>query len=164
MNQVNTILDSKALIFKAGQDVYGIYINQIVSIERIQTITPYPNRPEHVLGVTSIRDMVIPMIHFSSALTGNPKSISDSMRIILVNVKDKVVGIVVDSASDVIEIDRQKINHNAFMGSEERAYLLGVLEHGADLVILLDIEKLLENVTNLNELREMVESFKEEKV
>ena len=57
-----TIEDFKALIFKIGQEEYGVNISQVVSIERIAPITTFPNRPRHVLGVITIRNVVMPVV------------------------------------------------------------------------------------------------------
>lgn len=153
--------DSKVLIFKLGQIEYGVHISQVVSIERMQaiSITPYPNRPPHVLGVSSLRSVVTPIVDIRAALTGESLQQTDITRIIIVNVYDKEIGLVVDAATDVLELPPETIDYTNLLESKDASYLLGVAKLENRLVILLDIEKLLDDTTNLDELKQMVESF-----
>ncbi|KLT19797.1 chemotaxis protein CheW [Neobacillus vireti] len=154
MDQIN-FQDFKALIFKVGQEEYGVHINQVVSIERMQTITPYPNRQPHVLGVTSIREVVTPIVDVRTALTGETIKPTDDMRIIIVQVGEKEIGLVVDSATDVLDIASDTIQQPNLLEEKNVSYLKGIAKQGNRLLILLDIEKLLQDTTNLDELKEI---------
>ncbi|MGG1401142.1 chemotaxis protein CheW [Bacillus salipaludis] len=149
------IQDLKILIFKVGQEEFGVQISQVISIERMQTITPYPNRPPHVLGVTTIRDVVTPVVDLRSALIGEVLSPTDEARLIVVQVYDKAIGLVVDAATDVMDIAHETIQHPTLMESKNVSYLKGVSMLDDRLVILLDIEKLLDDTSNLDELKEL---------
>ncbi|MCL6571015.1 MAG: chemotaxis protein CheW [Bacillus sp. (in: Bacteria)] len=154
--------DLKNLIFKVGQEEYGIHISQVVSIERMQTITPYPNRSPHVLGVTSIRNIVMPVVDLSAALTGESLKATDATRIIIVQTLEQVIGLVVDAATDVLDIAQDTIQHPNLLETKDVSYLLGISKLDHRLLILLDIEKLLEDTTNLDELKEIKKSFETE--
>jgi purine-binding chemotaxis protein CheW len=147
--------DNKTLIFKVGQEEYGVQISQVVSIERMQEITPYPNRPRHVLGLTSIRDIVTPVVDLRDALKGGGIQETDSARIIIVQVQDKEIGLVVDAATDVLDISLDTIQQPNLLGTKKASYLTGISKLDERLIILLDIEKLLEDTTNIDELNEI---------
>ncbi|MGX6441653.1 chemotaxis protein CheW [Neobacillus sp. K501] len=147
--------ENKTLIFKVGQEEFGVQINQVVSIERMQEITPFPNRPRHVLGVTSIRNIVTPVVDLREALKGGVFQKKDSARIIIVQVQDKEVGLVVDAATDVLDISADTIQQPNLLGTRNASYLTGISKLDERLIILLDIEKLLEDTTNIDELNEI---------
>ncbi|CRK80934.1 chemotaxis protein CheW [Neobacillus massiliamazoniensis] len=153
------IEDFKVLIFKVGREEYGVNIDQVVSIERMQDITPYPNRLPHVLGVTSIRNAVTPVVDLRSALTGKSLEPSDSLRIMIVQVYEKEIGLVVDAATDVLDITPDTIQHPKLLEEKDVSYLKGISQLEHRLVILLDIEKLLEDTTNLDELKEIKDTL-----
>ncbi|NEX78071.1 purine-binding chemotaxis protein CheW [Bacillus thermocopriae] len=153
--------DFKALIFKVGEEEYGVHINQVISIERMQEITSYPNRPAHVLGVTVMREVVTPLVDLRSALMGEALVPSDSCRIILVQVEDKQIGLIVDAATDVLDIKLDTIQHPNLLDSKDVSYLKGISKMDDRLIILLDIEKLLEKTTNIDELKEIKEVFQD---
>ncbi|MDF2557327.1 MAG: CheW protein [Bacillales bacterium] len=149
------IKDYKALIFKIAQEEYGIDITQVVSIERMQAITSYPNRPAHVLGVTTIREIVTPVIDLRSALTGLSFNNTDDTRMIIVQVKDKEIGLIVDDATDVTDISLDTIQYPKLFEAKNVSYLNGISKLDDRVIILLDIEKLLEDITNLDELKDL---------
>ncbi|WP_251554545.1 chemotaxis protein CheW [Neobacillus muris] len=151
--------DYKMLIFKVGQEEYGVNINQVVSIERMQPITSYPKRAPHVLGVTTVRDVVTPVVDLRAALTGVELQPTDDTRIVIVQVENKTVGLVVDAATDVLNIPADTIQQPNLLQTREISYLIGISKLGERLLILLEIEKLLEDTTNLDELKEMTEAL-----
>lgn len=151
--------DLKTLVFRVGQEHYGIRINQVVSIERMQNITPYPNRPPYVLGVTTVREAVIPVVDLRSALTGESYQHGDSSRIIIVLVYGNPIGLLVDAATDVLDIPADIIQTPNLLETREVTYLRGIAKQEERLLILLDIEKLLEDTTNLDDLKEIKNSL-----
>lgn len=155
MEEKSRFQDLKTLIFKVDQEEFGIHISQVVSIERMQIITPYPNRPPHVLGVTTLRNVVTPVVDLRSALTGESLEPIDTTRIIVVQVYDYPIGLVVDAATDVLDIAPETIQHPNLLETKDVSYLKGISKLESRLVILLDIEKLLEDTTNLDELKEI---------
>ncbi|MDR7235681.1 chemotaxis protein CheW [Neobacillus drentensis] len=155
----NKFQEFKALIFKVGNEEYGVHIKQVVSIERMQAITPYPNRPPHVLGVTTVRDVVTPVVDVRTALTGESLKPTDDMRIIIVQVYEKEIGLVVDAATDVLDIAPDTIQYPNLLEVKDVSYLKGISKLDQRLIILLDIEKLLEDTTNLDELKEIKDEF-----
>lgn len=158
--ETKTILEElKTLIFKVGNEEYGVHISQVVSIERMQSITPYPNRPPHVLGVTTIRNVVTPVVDLRAALTGVHTTPDDSTRIIIVQARDREIGIVVDAATDVLDIPKDTIQHPNLLETKQASYLKGISKLEERLLILLDIEELLEDTTNLDELKDLKDSL-----
>ena len=158
---IDIFSDYKVLVFKVGQEEFGLHISQIVSIERMQgiNISSYPNRQPHVLGFSSIRNVVTPIVDLRSALNGNSLNHTEGSRILVVKVSDKEIGLVVDHATDVLDITEETIQYPNLMESKAASYLKGVVKLENRFVILLDIEKLLEDTTNLDELKHILEKF-----
>ena len=125
----------------------------------MQKITPYPNRQPHVLGVTTIRNVVTPIVDLRTALIGESVDPDDGTRMIIVQVEQKEIGLVVDSATDVIDIARDTIQHPNLMETKNVSFLEGVSKLDTRLIILLDIEKLLVDTTNLDDLRSMKDAL-----
>lgn len=159
----DTLQDLKTLVFKVGQEEYGVNISQVVSIERMQDITPYPNRPPHVLGVTTVRNVVTPVVDLRGALTGQTMHPTDATRIIIVQTVDQAIGLVVDAATDVLDIPSDTVQHPNLLETKRDSYLKGISKLDHRLIILLDIEMLLEDTTKLDELKEMKDAFEVER-
>lgn len=149
------IQENKVLVFKVGQEEYGVHISQVVSIERMMEIKTYPNRPAHVLGVITVRNVVIPVVDMRAALAEGAFSPSDAARTVIFQAADQEVGLVVDAATDVIDIPSDTIQRPNLLAEKDISYIKGVSKLNERLIILLDIEKLLEKTTNLAELKEI---------
>ena len=145
----------KTLVLKVGVEEYGVPISQVVSIERMQEINPYPNRPAHVLGVTTIRGKITPVVDMKSALNGMLLEPKDSARLIVVTAGDMEVGLAADAATDVIEIDLASIQQPHLLESKKAGYLKGMADIGGRLIILMDAEELLEDTANLDDLKDV---------
>jgi purine-binding chemotaxis protein CheW len=74
-------------------------------------------------------------------------------------VYDKEIGIIVDAATDVLDLPAESVEQTNILETNNVSYLLGISRFDNRIVILLDIEKLLENTTNLDDLRDMIQSF-----
>ncbi|MGJ7909831.1 chemotaxis protein CheW [Neobacillus sp. LXY-1] len=147
--------DFKALVFKIGQEEYAVHINQVISIERMQEMTPYPNRLPHVVGVATIREVVTPIVDLRAALTGIKTDLLDEARIIVVQVEGNEVGLIVDAATDVLDIPSETVQHPNLLETRDVSYLIGISKLADRLLILLDINKLLNETTNLEELNQI---------
>lgn len=152
MNDQSITQDFKVLIFKIAQEEYGIDINQVVSIEKMLEITPYPNRPANVIGVATVREIVTPVVDLRATLTGHSYMTTDDTRMIIVQVADKEIGLVVDDATDVIDIHSETIQYPKLFETKNVSYLNGISKLDNRVIILLDIEKLLEDMTSLEDL------------
>ncbi|WP_042355990.1 chemotaxis protein CheW [Bacillus rubiinfantis] len=145
----------KVLVFRIGEEEYGIQIQQVISIERMEEIRTYPNRPAHVLGVMTVREVITPVVDMRAALSEGTFVPSDTSRTIVVQVNGQEVGLVVDAATDVLTIPEDTIQRPRLMADKDISYLNGVSKLDNRLIILLDIERLLEKTTNLDELKEI---------
>lgn len=90
--------------FQLGREEYGIEISSVQEIIRATDITPVPGAPSHVRGVINLRGKIIPVVDLRSRF-GLPRAeSSDAQRIVVVELRDKRIGMLVDSVSQVIKI------------------------------------------------------------
>lgn len=138
-------IENKYVIFKLGMEYYGIPIKNVLSIERISKITRIPNLPKYVLGLINLRGDVVPVIDLKLKLGFNSNEIDDNMRIIIVKEDEILVGLLVDSSSEVLEISPDDIDRPPSSDSNELlGYMEGIGKTLSKMVILLNVQKLLE--------------------
>ncbi|WP_078543898.1 chemotaxis protein CheW [Litchfieldia alkalitelluris] len=135
---------TKVIVFKVGNEEYVIDIFKVQSIERMQDVTAIPNSSPALIGVTNIRGEVLPLFDLHKILTLKEVENTDNTRIILVESQGKTLGVVVDEASEVLEISHDIIQQPSFTVSED-SFIKGVATLEARMLIVLDIEKLLSN-------------------
>lgn len=154
MNRVEqeTIEEVKVIIFRLKDEEYGVDVNQVKSIERMERITRVPNTPPFVKGVINLRGVVIPIIDLRNRFGIELLEYNDSTRIVIVNVDDVEVGLIVDAANDVIDIPINAIEPPPkVVGGVESKYLRGVAKLSNRLLILLNLDKVL----NPDEVKEL---------
>lgn len=126
--------------FRVGSEEYGVDISQIQEIIRMVEITRIPRTPEFMDGVINLRGQLIPIVDLRTRF-GMPRiEPTKSARIIVTDIGSKRVGIVVDSASEVLNIPLEAIEEAPEMIAGIGAdFLQGVGKVGDRLVILLDL-------------------------
>ncbi|WP_261132865.1 chemotaxis protein CheW [Bacillus sp. Marseille-Q3570] len=149
--------EMKAIVFQLLDEEYGVDVHQVRSIERIQEITRVPRTPSFVKGVINLRGIVTPIIDLRSRFDLEETSYTEDTRIIIVNANDLEVGMIVDSANDVIDVPADTVEPAPkVVGGIEAEYLDGVAKLEKRLLILLNLEKVLnpEEIIALRQFKE----------
>jgi purine-binding chemotaxis protein CheW len=146
----------KAVIFRMGAEEFGLHIDQVLSIERMQPITAVPKMSEHVKGVINLRGVVTPIVDFRKALLQREVQENESTRIIIVSIDGNPIGLVVDAATDVIDIPSDSIQKPTLVEDHEVPFLLGIAKLHDRILILIDINNLLQDITSIDELKKLI--------
>ncbi len=134
------------VIFKLSDESYGISIKYVETIERLAEITRVPNVPHYINGVMNLRGKVIPVIGLRKKFQLEHAPTTDDSRIIVLSVDEVNVGILVDSCSEVITLDKEQVDKTYdLMDSLKDDYIEGIGKFGERIIIILDIPKLLIN-------------------
>ena len=136
--------DCQLVGFRIGEETYGVQIGSVREIVRVPEITMVPNAPEMIEGVINLRGKIIPVMdlrkRFGSAATQSDKK----NRILVVELENRLLGLIVSSASEVLKIPPSEIEPpGAVFAEGESSYVTGVGKLKGRLVILLDIARLL---------------------
>ncbi|HDI79277.1 MAG TPA: purine-binding chemotaxis protein CheW [Desulfobacteraceae bacterium] len=139
----------KYLTFRLGEEEYGIGILKIKEIIGMMPITPVPRTPEFVKGVINLRGKVIPVVDLRSRFDMEEIDYNERTCIIVVEVQAEerqkiIMGIVVDSVSEVLNIKDEEIEDTPdFGGTLDTRYILGLAKVDGGVKILLDIDSVL---------------------
>jgi purine-binding chemotaxis protein CheW len=146
----------KVIIFQLDNEHYGVSLQQIRSIERVPETTSVPGTPNFIKGVINLRGIITPIIDLKERLNISGAENTDSTRVLIVQVGTSQVGLLVDAATEVLDIDSTKIEpaSNIVTGAN-RGYLQGVAKLPDKLLILLDLENVL-SLEEINEIQEVV--------
>lgn len=135
----------KVIVFTLGLNEYGVEVEKIKTIERIPPITRVPKAPVFVKGVINLRGVVIPVIDLRGRFGFPESEYTSNSRIIIAAVGDVEVGLIVDSANDVIDIDSDHVDDPPeTAGGIKAKYLQGIAKVGGNrLIVLLNLQKVL---------------------
>ena|SRR5690554_4241964 len=140
----------KLIVFQLKDKEYAIPVNQVASIEKVDHITRVPGVTDYVKGVINLRGVVTPIIDLRLRFAIEEQAYNDSTRVIIVALNGMEVGLIVDTANDVIDICPDSIEPQPeVVGVVGADYISGVVKVEHRLLILLDLEKVL----NPNEVK-----------
>jgi purine-binding chemotaxis protein CheW len=131
------------LTFTLEDEEYGIEILRVQEIKGFSKIRPIPNAPAYIKGVMNLRGTVVPVVDLRSRFGMREAEYNQFTVIIVVSVGAKVVGLVVDAVSDVLNIRKDQIEESPEMGDGlDNSFFRGMGKVGDKLVLLLNIDKL----------------------
>ena len=137
------------LTFRLGSEEYGIDILKVQEIRSYEPPTKIANSPAYLKGVVNLRGVIVPIVDlrvkFNCVRDDGQADIDSFTVVIVLNVKGRVVGAVVDSVSDVMQLAEQMIQPAPEMSATivDTTYITGIANVNERLLILMDIESLM---------------------
>jgi purine-binding chemotaxis protein CheW len=136
--------EEQLIVFRLANEAYGVDIGQVQGIERIQRITRVPHTPAFVEGVINLRGQVTPVLTLRTRFGLEPAEHTKETRIVVVRMGDAWVGLVVDAVEGVLRISSEQVEPpSELVTSVESEYLRGIAKVEDNLLILLDLQKIL---------------------
>ena len=132
------------LAFKLGNEEYGIDILKVQEIRGYEAVTRIASAPEFIKGVINLRGIIIPVVDMRIKFQLGTPVYDQFTVVIILNVGGRVVGMVVDSVSDVTTLTREQIRPAPEMGSSfDAQVLMGLGTIDERMLILIDIDRLM---------------------
>ncbi len=132
------------MVFKLGNESYGVDIAAVREVIRIQAITAIPRTPDFVRGVTNLRGKVTPVMDLAVRLGLISRGETRDSRIIVVIIGGREAGMIVDEVTEVLRIEDSAVQPlHALLLADGSAHIIGIVKHGEQLVMALDPELLL---------------------
>ncbi len=134
----------QCVTFTLEDETYGINVMQVQEVLRELEVAPVPGAPPYVLGIINLRGNVVSVIDARTRFGLPTKESDDMTRIIVIEAQQQILGILVDSVAEVVDIQRGEIDTAPNVGNAETSkYIDGVVSRGEQLLILVDLNKLL---------------------
>jgi len=143
-DEIGNASHRQCVTFRLNEEIYGINVMLVQEVLRVTEIAPVPGAPNYVIGIINLRGNVVTVIDTRMRFGLPPKEMDDSTRIVIIEAENQTVGIVVDSVSEVVDIYSNEIETAPNVGNDETArYIEGVVSRSEELLILVDLNKLL---------------------
>ena len=148
--------------FRIGRETFGLPISIVREIVRVPDITAVPNAPDYIEGVINLRGRIIPVVDLRKRFGEKSFEVNKKNRIVVVELESRLVGLIVNSASEVLRISPSEIDepHNVFREGELN-YITGIGKLNGRLVILLDLSRVLQRgeLNGLDDVTDAMESL-----
>lgn len=132
------------LAFTLGREEYGIDILRVQEIRGYEPVTRIANAPDFIKGVVNLRGTIVPIVDMRIKLSLGEATYDQFTVVIILNIAGRVVGMVVDSVSDVTMLKPEQMRAAPEVGAAfDSEYLIGLGDLGQRMLILVDIDKLM---------------------
>lgn len=136
----------KIVEFKVGSSLFGINVAKTNQILKPVNITSMPNSHSSLKGIFELRGKIIPLIDLSVYLN-IPKDEKEEGRIIVAEINDKMFSFFVDSVTTIKTFNWSEVEENSITNSDKNETIIGILKDGENIILLLDFEKIISEVT-----------------
>jgi purine-binding chemotaxis protein CheW len=151
-------MENQVVIFRVGNELYGVDIASVESIIKMQAITAVPHAPQFVEGVTNLRGIILPVIDLRKRFGLSQVEETKDSRIIVVAMDGTKLGMVVDAVSEVLSIPEGTVEPpSPLVSTVDTAFISGIAKLDGRLVILVNLEKIFSRVEK-EELQSGLES------
>ncbi|RKX50647.1 MAG: chemotaxis protein CheW [Thermotogae bacterium] len=136
----------QVVAFRVGNEEFCLDISKVREIKEMMPITRVPNAPEYTEGVMNLRGQITTVVNLKKKLGYYDDEPLDDKKIILAEVKDEIVGIIVDAVSDVVTLTDEQIEHppKTLISRMDTRFIKGIakINNGKRLLIMIDLDKL----------------------
>lgn len=130
--------------FRLAEEIYGINVMQVQEVLRMTEIAPVPGAPSSVLGIINLRGNVVTVLDTRELFGLMREELTDQARIMIVECNKIIVGLLVDSVAEVVNLQNTDIDSAPNIGNEENSkYIQGVYSKNGEILILVDLNRLL---------------------
>ena len=143
-NKESSTYDGQFLTFSLNSEEYGIEILKVREIIGVMDITTVPQTPDFMKGVINLRGKVIPVVDLRLKFSMHEEEYTQETCVIVVEADSSQVGIIVDSVSEVLDINGGEIEETPSLGQGiDTNFIMGLGKVKEKIIILLDIEQIL---------------------
>lgn len=145
MSDEKTVDEFQIVTFTLGNERFGIDIDELLEIVRVENITRVPNTKNFVEGVINLRGQIIVVLDLLKKLNVGKINLTNSSRILVVKTEEEQIGLIVDKCEDVttISIDKVQSSPKILENKVKSEYIRGVVFEREEAIVLLDLSKLL---------------------
>ena len=139
-----TGIANEFLTFTLGKEEYGIDILKVQEIRGYDAVTSIANTPEFIKGIINLRGIIVPIVDMRIKFKLGSAEYDQFTVVIILNIANRVVGMVVDGVSDVITLPSSQIKPAPEFGAAmDTQYIVGLGTLDERMIILVDIERLM---------------------
>ncbi|MEN6389360.1 MAG: chemotaxis protein CheW [Syntrophomonas sp.] len=146
IKDTSSVEEVQIVSFLLGEEEFGLEIDKVKEIIRYPEIVKVPNVPEHIKGIISLRDRLMPIVDLRTRLEAGAEDVTDSTRVVVVDLNETLMGLTVDRVFEVMRIPVNVIfPPPEVLGSDEGARITGIarMEEGKRIIMLMDLKDII---------------------
>ncbi len=153
---------TKVVVFQVGKEEYAITIEHVISIEKVEGITPIPHLPVYVKGIVKVRGELLPVLDLEEILYHRTIQYNDQTRMIIVKTDELSIGVLVNDAKEIIDIDKEQLKQLGLVAFNKTSYFSSIANLDSRLITIIDPSKLVQSLEGIKEIQQYMKSHQEE--
>lgn len=149
---------NKVVVFRVGEEEYAIPISFVISIEKMDGLTPIPHLPGYVKGIAKVREELIPVVDFERILYSRTLQEDEAARIIVLQSEELSIAVLVNEAKEILDIPADNLKQLGLIAYEKTTYFTGVANMESRLITLIDPSKLVESLEGIREIKDYLKA------
>lgn len=150
----------KAIVFRSRTEEYAVPVDQVVSIEKIEKITPVPHLPNYLLGFTRVRGELVPVLDFGIILYNTPSS-PNTAKMIVLNTEVVNYGLVVDEAKEILQFSSNELTQMGLVNYAKTQYFTAIANLENRMITCVEPKVLVNSLDGIREIIEYLQSMLE---
>ncbi|OQY06910.1 MAG: hypothetical protein B6I28_05965 [Fusobacteriia bacterium 4572_132] len=161
-NKLKMLETSQFIVFELEKTFYGVEIEKIQEINRLENVMKIPKSADFVEGIINLRGEVIPVVNLRKKFKIEEIEKTDFTRIIIGEINKKKIGFVVDNVREVLRVEKRKLSDISNFEVEKTELINSVYKKGEKMILMLNFDKLLD-VSEMAGIEEVKKNISEEK-
>ncbi|MDP4170046.1 MAG: chemotaxis protein CheW [Bacillota bacterium] len=150
--------NNKAVVFRIAKEEYAIPIQYVISIEKMENITPIPHLPHYVKGIVEVRNELIPVIDLENILYKRNLEVNEVSRLIVLESGELSLGALVNEVKEIIDIPKGALKEVGLIAYSKTAYITGIANLDHRLITVLDPALLVDSLEGIRDIKEYMKS------
>ena len=147
--------EEQLVVFRLGQEFYGINIFQVKEIIRFLDITKVPSVDDQIEGIINLRGKIIPIVDLKKSFNLKAADLNENLRIVIVEIQGQTVGLIVDEVEEVTKLAAESVEMPPTLTGTMSKYIKGVGKVKERLLLLLELDNLI-SVGKLEQFQEAI--------
>lgn len=147
----------KLVIFQANKEEYGVSVEYVVSIEKLDKVTPIPDMPIYMKGLMKVRNELIPVLDTRQILFRDQTELTDKSRVIVVQTTELSVALLVEDAKEILDVQKDTIKPLSLIAANNSNYISGMVNLDKRLIAVIDPGKLVDGLREMDDIKEEME-------
>ncbi|AXH99093.1 chemotaxis protein CheW [Sporosarcina sp. PTS2304] len=142
----------QAVIVQTGNEEYALPVESVVSIEKLEYITPIPHLPTYLLGLMKSRGELVPILDFSQILYHRPAARNEESHIVVLTTSQIEIGLLVLDAKEILELPEERLTSTALKAYSKTPYFTTVANLEDRVITVIDPELLATSLAGMDEI------------
>jgi len=147
---------SKVVVFRAGNEEYGVPIENVISIEKLEDINVIPNMPYYMKGVVMVRGELIPTLDTNNILYKQETTITENIKLIVIQSNELSVALIVEDAKEIIDIRQEQLKSISVGAFQATKYFVAVASIESRLITIIDPNQFISSLEGISHVKDEI--------